>query len=92
MSVSIDPAFQQQLTGYRLATAEIVYHLPDYPDLLQQFIWQHYDLAPDFPRLKQFLDYWETNIEGRLHSVRLARTEIVTAAEARAVGGLFTLH
>src|SRR4051794_18560600 len=35
-----------QLKGYRLATAEILYRMPDHPSLLQTFIWQHYDLAP----------------------------------------------
>jgi uncharacterized protein Usg len=92
MSTATDERFQQQVQGYRLATAEIIYHLPDYPDLLQKFIWQHYDIAPNFPRLKKFLDYWDAHIEGRLHSVHMARTEIVSAAEHRAVGGLFTLQ
>lgn len=32
-----------QLKGYRLATAEITYRLPDHPSLLQTFVWQHYD-------------------------------------------------
>ena len=34
---------------YRLTTAEIIYHMPDHPDLLQSFVWQKLDLAPDFP-------------------------------------------
>ena len=37
--------------GYGLTTADIHYHMPDHPKLLQQFIWQEYDLAPLFPRL-----------------------------------------
>ena len=47
-----------QLQGYRLALAEITYHLPDHPGLLQTFVWQHYDLAPKFPELRKFLDFW----------------------------------
>ena len=43
------------VAGYRLATAEIIYHLPDHPSLLQTFIWQHLDLAPDYPELRKFL-------------------------------------
>jgi len=38
-----------QLMGYRLATAEITYHMPDHPAILQTLVWQHYDLAPEFP-------------------------------------------
>ena len=61
-----------QLRDYRLTTAEILYHFPDYPRLLQSFIWQEYDLAPGYPVLRKFLDFWESNIEGRLHSVMVA--------------------
>ena len=31
---------KQTLRDYRLTTAEIIYHLPDHPDLLQSFVWQ----------------------------------------------------
>src|SRR2546421_12645317 len=43
------PHFIKQLAGYGLATARILYHLPDHPRLLQTYIWQDYDLAPGFP-------------------------------------------
>ena len=45
-----------QLKQYRLTTAEILYHMPDHPALLQSFIWQDLDLAPEFPVLRKFLD------------------------------------
>jgi len=60
------------LRDYHLTTAEIVYHLPDYPLLLQSYIWQEFDLPPSFPRLKGFLDFWLRSIEGKLHSVHIA--------------------
>ena len=60
-----------QLRGYSLATAEIIYHLPDHPGLLQSFVWQHYDIEPDYPELHKFLDFWAHNIDGKLHSVAL---------------------
>ena len=37
--------------GCRLTTAEILYHLPDHPHLLQSFVWQQLDLAPRYPEL-----------------------------------------
>ena len=43
-----------QLKGQRLTTAEIIYHLPDFPDILQSFIWQNLDTAPRFPILRLF--------------------------------------
>lgn len=57
----------------RLTTAEILYHLPDHPGLLQTFVWQCRDQAPDFPRLRKFLHYWSHNLDGLLHSVRVAQ-------------------
>ena len=70
-----------QLRTRVLTTAEILYYFPDYPDLLQQYIWQDYDLAPQFPTLKQFLGFWEKNIEGRLHSVRVTNAGAITSGQ-----------
>ena len=64
---------KQQLRDYRLTTAEIIYHLPDHPDLLQSFVWQKLDVAPDYPELRRFLEFWSRNIEGKLHSVRVGQ-------------------
>ena len=55
-----------QLRNYRLTTAEIIYRMPDHPAVLQSYIWQDLDLAPEFPVLKKFLAFWERNIEGKL--------------------------
>ena len=62
-----------QLQGYCLTTAEILYHLPDHPALLQSYIWQAFYLAPLYPALHQFLDFWNRNLDGKLHSVTVAR-------------------
>lgn len=86
-----DDAFRRQLEGYRLATAEILYHLPDHPRLLQTYVWQDYDVAPDYPVLVRFLDFWTSELEGRLHSVRVAGKRIISAAEI-AAGTLLRLN
>lgn len=56
-----------QLNDYRLTTAHIFYHMPDRPSLLQEYVWQELDLAPKYPQLMKFLDFWEGNLDGRLH-------------------------
>tara|TARA_Y100000590_G_scaffold470314_1_gene663618 strand:+ start:66646 stop:66909 length:264 start_codon:yes stop_codon:yes gene_type:complete len=73
----------QQLSDYRLTTARIIYHLPDFHDILQEYIWQDYDLAPRYPNLKNFLTFWTNEIEGKLHSVYVARKQIITAGDYR---------
>lgn len=52
-----DAAFRARLEGYGLTTAEIHYHRPDAPSLLQLFVWQHRDLAPDYPVPFGFIDH-----------------------------------
>ena len=71
----------QMLDDYRLTTAEIPYRLPDHPDLLQSYIWQNLDRIPDLPRLTRFLDFWERELDGPLHSVRVAYVGIVDSAQ-----------
>lgn len=84
--------FEAQLKGYGLTTAQIVYRMPDHPSLLQEFLWQHYDLAPDFPELFRFLEFWDREIEGRVHHVRIAHQKLIGPAEWRSARGEFGLH
>jgi uncharacterized protein Usg len=80
------------LKGYRLATAEILYRMPDNLDFLQAYLWQDFDIAPEFPVLNRFLKFWEENLDGPLHSVRVASSQLMTPAEYRAVDGVIRLH
>lgn len=68
------------LKDFRLTTANIFYYFPDHPSLLQTYLWQEYDKTPDFPVLKQFLAFWERELEGRLHSVSVESCEIIRPA------------
>ncbi len=82
----------RQLQSYRLTTAEILYHLPDHPAVLQTYVWQDLDLAPQFPVLRRFLDFWRRELDGRLHSVRVGSAALITPGEVRHVGTVLNLH
>jgi uncharacterized protein Usg len=86
------PDFVRQLEGFSLTTAEILYRFPDHPRLLQTYIWQDYDLAPRFPALMKFLAFWREQLDGPLHSVRVAHSTLIKPAELRAVGVEMLLH
>ncbi len=86
------PDFIKQLAGYGLTTARILYHLPDHPRLLQTYIWQDYDLAPEFPVLLKFLKFWRERLDGPLHSVRVGHSKLIKPAEILARDGEFRLH
>lgn len=81
-----------QLRDYRLTTAEILYRLPDHPELLQTFIWQDLDIAPAYPVLRKFLDFWRRELEGPIHSVRVASAGLVKPASFRAPAAMLRLH
>jgi len=84
--------FKRQLSGYGLTTAEILYRRPDHPWLLQTYVWQDYDLCPNFPELQGFLKFWQRSLEGALHSVIVAHSRLIKPAELKAIGGEFKLH
>ncbi len=84
--------FAHTLAGYRLTNVAVLYHLPDYPDLLQEFLWQTLDTAPHFPVVNKFLRFWETNIDGKLHTVRIAVRGVIAPAELRLVGVEYRLN
>lgn len=83
---------EMMLRGYGLTTAEIYYRMPDHPALLQSYLWQDYDLAPDFPEMNGFLKFWQEKLEGPLHSVRYVHRKLISASEWRAVNGEIILH
>ena len=72
---------EPQLHGLRLTTAEVLYHLPDYPEILQTYLWQDYDRPPQFPVLKGVLGFWEQKIDGRLHSIHLTASDLITPGD-----------
>jgi len=83
---------EMMLAGYGMTTAEMIYRMPDHQHILNSFIWQDYDLAPDYPRLNDFIAFWRESIEGPLHSVRFTHRKLISAGEWRNVSGEFTLH
>ena len=84
--------FKRQLENYRLTTAQIIYHMPDHPAFLQEYIWQELDIAPRFPVLKKFLHFWTDNLDGKLHSIIVASVGIIKPAEFIHADALYQLN
>ena len=81
-----------EVPSFRLTTAEILYHMPDYPGLLQTFVWQTDDVAPHFPRVVRFLDFWTHSLIGTLHSVTIVQADPCAAMRWTFADGEFTIH
>ena len=84
--------FCRMIEGYGLTTAKIFYRLPDYPAIVQSYVWQEYDLHPDFPELHKFLDFWSRSLDGKLHSVLVAHARLIRPAEISMVDAEFRLQ
>ena len=80
------------IKDYRLTTAEIVYRLPDHPQVLQSYVWQALDIAPDYPELKKFLEFWRRELDGELHSVRVATDQLSRTGQVRHANVMQTMH
>ena len=83
---------EMMLKGYGLTTAEFIYGMPDAPNVLNTFLWQDYDIAPDHPRLFRFIEFWQRDIEGPLKAVRFTHRKKLSPTEWRHVTGEFTIH
>ena len=55
-----------------IVTLNVLYWMPDYTHILQEFIWQTSDIRPAYPRVHRFLNYWHDNIEAVISEVNIA--------------------
>ncbi len=55
-----------------IVTLNVLYWMPDYTHILQEFIWQTADIRPEYPRVHRFLNYWHENIEAVISEVNIA--------------------
>ena len=55
-----------------IVTINVLYWMPDYTHILQEFIWQTADIRPEYPRVHRFLNYWHNNIEAVISEVNIA--------------------
>ena len=55
----------------------VYYWMPDYNNILQEFMWQLNDVVPEYPRIHRFLNHWHENIEAVIETgeVSHGRTE-----------------
>lgn len=54
-----------------LISISVLYFLPDYRHIVNEFFWQTHDHCPAYPRLHRFLDYWRREIDAVIKEVRI---------------------
>jgi uncharacterized protein Usg len=50
----------------------VIYYIPDYTRLLNEFYCQFEDTIPDIPRVHKFLNYWKSNIDAKIKEVQVS--------------------
>ncbi len=87
------PDLVQQLQGYGRLTAEILYYYPDRPRILAPTLTlQMYDIAPKFPVLHEYIEFWKREIEGSLRAVRFAHQFLIGPSEWQHLDGEITIN
>ena len=87
-----DTDFRTEIEGFGLSTSDNISPLPDYPAILQQYVWQDYDKAPIFPELNRFLLFWQTTLDGPLYRVTVCHRALIGPAELKPIDGEFRLN
>lgn len=83
---------ERMLRGYGLTTARFFYRMPDFKNVLNEFVWQFYDLAPDHPTLFEKIEWWKAEIEGPLHSIVFVHRKLLSAGDWRQITGEFAIN
>ena len=73
----------------KIITVDILYWMPDYNNILQQFIWQTRDIVPEYPRVHKFLNFWYNNIDATIAEIKIANED---KTDYRPVKEIFNMH
>lgn len=65
--------------------------MPDYRHVLNEYIWQEYDTAPDHPELFKFIEFWQKTIDGVLNSVSFTHQKKLMSGEWVQQVGVFNI-
>ncbi len=90
--MAVSAELLKQLSGYGLTTANIFYHFPDYPHLIQTYLWQEYDIYPQYPTLRKFLTFWNKELEGPIHQVIVAHSCLIKPVELNILKNEYKLN
>ena len=83
----------ERVTAPVLVLAKILFWRPDRPWLLQTMAWQTDDMLPNFPKLSNYLDWWQATLDGKIFAVDVAHSRDGRPVEYRNVDkGVFRLQ
>ena len=63
--------------------------MPDYRHILNLFSFQDDDIPPEYPRMQQFVKYWEENIEAKIKEIQIGS---INQSEIRLIDKYFHIN
>ncbi len=57
-----------------IVTIDIFYYMPDHSMILNEFIWQTEDVAPEYTRVHKFLNFWKNNIKATIQEILMCES------------------
>lgn len=57
-----------------LVTLDIFYYMPDHSSIINEFVWQTEDIAPEYQRVHKFLLHWQKNIDAVIQEILMCDT------------------
>jgi uncharacterized protein Usg len=88
-----DPNFYLKLKDdYRLVTVGVFYYLPEYSNIIQEFMWQTDDRVPELVRVHKFLNHWHTNIDAVISEVRISCSDPFSTSNFKKIDYEFPVY
>jgi len=92
MSIQFSEAALRLTGKYRAVSVNVLYFLPEYSTILQEFHWQTDDVVPELYKIHKFLNHWHDNIDADIHEVKIACSEPFSCTSFTNVKYEFPIH
>lgn len=73
-----------------LVTTNVLYYRPDFPSIVNSFVWQTEDKLPSLPRVAKYLDFWRREIRAVIANIEVCYTD--ERGSVRRADGMWELH
>ena len=86
-----DKDFVFRIRNYSLMTLNIFYYMPDHQHIIQEFLWQTMDLKPKYPRIKEFLKFWQEEIDAKIKEIQIGETGGLQPSKYKSIDQVFKI-
>jgi uncharacterized protein Usg len=76
----------------KLVTCQVFYYMPMHRSLIQEFIFQDYDIIPIYPRMNRFLDFWRREIDAVIKEIYISEADPFSGRKFNRVDEIFRIH